>query len=121
MRSFGGAISSISLQNRMGPRLLVSDWGTFDRAILRWRLRVHGNMAVEFGVVPSSLAVSFVSRSLNHLTVTCASPVVAQQIVVSRSVGFICSVEVHPMLLSALNTVYAQCISAHDRLLSHHM
>ena len=53
----GAGISSVSLPLRLGPRLLVSDWGTFDKPILRWRLRIWGNMAVEFGVVPLSMVV----------------------------------------------------------------
>lgn len=52
-----GGISSVSLPQRLGPRLLVSDWGTFDQPILRWRLRIRGNMAVELGVVPLSMVV----------------------------------------------------------------
>ena len=45
------------LPSRPGPKLLVSDWGTFDKPILRWRLRIWGNLAVEFGVVPLSMVV----------------------------------------------------------------
>lgn len=52
-----GPIRSMSLQNRLGPKLLVSDVTTLDRNVLRWRLRVTGNMAVEFGMVPTNLAV----------------------------------------------------------------
>lgn len=39
----------------MGPKLLVSDLSTQDQPILRWRLCVKGNTAVEFGVVPVEL------------------------------------------------------------------
>lgn len=52
-----GAISKVSMQNQLGPKLLVSSLTTHDRPVLKWRLRVTGNAAVEFGVVPSSLAV----------------------------------------------------------------
>lgn len=41
----------------MGPKLLVSDLSTADQPILRWRLVVRGNTAVEFGVVPLCLEV----------------------------------------------------------------
>lgn len=41
----------------MGPKLLVSDVSTADQPILRWRLVVRGNTAVEFGVVPLCLEV----------------------------------------------------------------
>ena len=39
----------------MGPKVLLSDASTADHPVLRWRLRVRGNTAVEFGVVPASL------------------------------------------------------------------
>jgi hypothetical protein len=39
----------------MGPKLLVSDFSTADQPVLRWRLVVRGNTAVEFGVVPLCL------------------------------------------------------------------
>jgi hypothetical protein len=42
----------------MGPKLLVSDLSTADQPVLRWRLVVRGNTAVEFGVVPLSMVVS---------------------------------------------------------------
>lgn len=42
----------------MGPKLLVSDVSTADQPLLRWRLAVRGNTAVEFGVVPLCLEVS---------------------------------------------------------------
>lgn len=41
----------------MGPKLLVSDVSTADQPVLRWRLVVRGNTAVEFGVVPLCLEV----------------------------------------------------------------
>jgi hypothetical protein len=41
----------------MGPKLLVSDLSTADQPVLRWRLVVRGNTAVEFGVVPLCLEV----------------------------------------------------------------
>jgi hypothetical protein len=43
----------------MGPKLLVSDLSTADQPLLRWRLVVRGNTAVEFGVVPLCLVVSW--------------------------------------------------------------
>lgn len=46
----------------MGPKLLVSDFSTKESPVLRWRLRVKGNTAVEFGVVPLSLQVSSLPR-----------------------------------------------------------
>jgi hypothetical protein len=42
----------------MGPKLLVSDVSTREQAVLRWRLRVKGNTAVEFGVIPAELELS---------------------------------------------------------------
>lgn len=36
----------------LGPRLLVSDLSTSQQPRLRWRLRVKGNTAVEFGIIP---------------------------------------------------------------------
>jgi hypothetical protein len=39
----------------MGPKLLISNKSTADQNILRWRLRVTGNTAVEFGVIPVDL------------------------------------------------------------------
>lgn len=42
----------------MGPKLLLSNASTADQSILRWRLRVTGNTAVEFGVVPVDLEMS---------------------------------------------------------------
>jgi hypothetical protein len=36
----------------MGPKLLISDKSTIDQPVLRWRLRVRGNTAVEFGALP---------------------------------------------------------------------
>ena len=41
----------------MGPKLLLSDRSTADQPAIRWRLRVKGNTAVEFGVVPLGLEV----------------------------------------------------------------
>lgn len=41
----------------MGPKLLLSDATTADAAVLRWRLRVVGNNALEFGVVPADSTV----------------------------------------------------------------
>ncbi len=52
------------MQNQLGPKLLVSSLTTHDRPVLKWRLRVTGNAAVEFGVVPSSLAVNMAYQQL---------------------------------------------------------
>lgn len=41
----------------MGPKLLLSDATTASQPVLRWQLRVKGNTAVEFGVVPAGLEV----------------------------------------------------------------
>ena len=41
----------------MGPKLLLSDRSTADQPTIRWRLRVKGNTAVEFGVIPIALEV----------------------------------------------------------------
>lgn len=41
----------------LGPQLLVSDCSTEERSLLRWRIAVRGNTAVEFGVVPVDLQV----------------------------------------------------------------
>lgn len=41
----------------MGPKLLLSDRSTADQPTIRWRLRVKGNTAVEFGVIPATLEV----------------------------------------------------------------
>lgn len=59
-----GSISKVSMQNQLGPKLLVSSLTTHDRPVLKWRLRVTGNAAVEFGVVPSSLAVNLAFQQL---------------------------------------------------------
>lgn len=42
----------------MGPKLLLSDKSTADQPVLRWQLRVRGNTAVEFGVVPVNLPLT---------------------------------------------------------------
>ena len=52
-----GSNDIVSLQGLLGPKLLVSDKSTFDQPVLRWRFRVTGNRAVEFGVVPTDLVV----------------------------------------------------------------
>jgi hypothetical protein len=52
-----GSYLNIKLDG-MGPKLLVSDLSTADQPVLRWRLVVRGNTAVEFGVVPLSMVVS---------------------------------------------------------------
>ena len=52
-----GAYLNIKLDG-MGPKLLVSDLSTADQPVLRWRLAVRGNTAVEFGVVPLNMVVS---------------------------------------------------------------
>ncbi|PSC67152.1 hypothetical protein C2E20_9156 [Micractinium conductrix] len=41
----------------MGPKLLASDASTADHPVLHWQLRVRGNTAVEFGVIPADLPV----------------------------------------------------------------
>jgi hypothetical protein len=41
----------------MGPKLLLSDASTGQQPLLRWRLVVRGNTAVEFGVVPADMQV----------------------------------------------------------------
>jgi hypothetical protein len=53
----------------MGPKLLVSDVSTADQPVLRWRLAVRGNTAVEFGVVPLCLEVS---QQSDWSSVSCA-------------------------------------------------
>lgn len=52
--SAGGHTPIVRLAG-MGPKLLISDKSTVDQPILRWRLRVHGNTAVEFGALPVGL------------------------------------------------------------------
>lgn len=42
----------------MGPKLLLSDISTKEQPVLRWRLRVKGNTAVEFGVIPVEMSPS---------------------------------------------------------------
>lgn len=37
----------------VGPKMLISDASTATQRTIRWRLRVRGNTAVEFGVVPA--------------------------------------------------------------------
>ncbi len=44
-------------QDAPGPRMLLSDLSTGDTPVLRWRLQLRGNNAVEFGVVPVDLQV----------------------------------------------------------------
>ena len=41
----------------IGPKMLLSDVTTADVPLLRWRLELRGNNAVEFGTVPVSLQV----------------------------------------------------------------
>ena len=41
----------------MGPKLLLSDQSTAQQPVLRWKLRVKGNTAVEFGIVPADCEV----------------------------------------------------------------
>lgn len=55
-RADGSALRSVLLAG-MGPKLLVSDVSTAHQPVLRWQLRVHGNTAVEFGVIPADLPV----------------------------------------------------------------
>lgn len=47
-------VSMIRLEG-IGPKLLVSDLSTADVALLRWRIEIRGNNAVEFGTIPASL------------------------------------------------------------------
>jgi hypothetical protein len=49
----------------MGPKLLISDVSTADQPIIRWRLRVRGNTAAEFGVVPVALEPSHTALHKN--------------------------------------------------------
>ena len=42
----------------MGPKLMLSNKSTADQPVLRWRLRVRGNTAVEFGVIPVNLPLA---------------------------------------------------------------
>lgn len=49
-------VTSCKLEG-IGPKLLVSDVSTADVPILRWRLELKGNNAVEFGTIPVSLQV----------------------------------------------------------------
>lgn len=42
----------------MGPKLLLSNVTTAEQPVLRWRLRVRGNTAVEFGCIPAHLPLS---------------------------------------------------------------
>ena len=50
----GQVLSGIQLEG-IGPKLLVSELSTADRSLLRWRLELRGNNAVEFGCCPASL------------------------------------------------------------------
>lgn len=50
------SVKHIKLQG-LGPKMLVSDVSSHQKTMLRWRLRVKGNTAVEFGVVPVDLQV----------------------------------------------------------------
>lgn len=49
-------VSGVRLEG-IGPKLLVSDVTTHDVPLLRWRLELKGNNAVEFGTIPVSLQV----------------------------------------------------------------
>ncbi|GAB4814522.1 hypothetical protein N2152v2_001568, partial [Parachlorella kessleri] len=51
------ALHGVSLGG-MGPKLLLSDASTASHPVLRWQLRVRGNTAVEFGVVPVALELN---------------------------------------------------------------
>ncbi|CAD7697912.1 unnamed protein product [Ostreobium quekettii] len=50
----GSAVKVVKLMG-LGPKMLVSDLSTSEKRVLRWKLRVLGNTAVEFGAVPSHL------------------------------------------------------------------
>ncbi|CAD7697165.1 unnamed protein product [Ostreobium quekettii] len=50
----GSAVKEVKLMG-LGPKMLVSDLSTSEKRVLRWKLRVQGNTAVEFGAVPSFL------------------------------------------------------------------
>lgn len=41
----------------VGPKLLLSDVTTADAPLLHWRMKVKGNTAVEFGIVPVTAQV----------------------------------------------------------------
>ena len=45
----------------MGPKLMLSNKSTADQPVLRWQLRVRGNTAVEFGIVPVNLPLTHTS------------------------------------------------------------
>lgn len=49
----------------MGPKLLVSDLSTAQQPLLRWRMCVRGNTAVEFGVVPLSMQVRLAAKMVS--------------------------------------------------------
>lgn len=69
MSAGGRALTSVGLEG-MGPQLLLSDVSTAEQPRLHWRLRVRGNTAVEFGVVPAALQ-PFTPTSLHKC---CALP-----------------------------------------------
>lgn len=50
------SVRTIRLEG-IGPKMLVSDFTTADAPLLRWRLELRGNNAVEFGTVPVALQV----------------------------------------------------------------
>lgn len=45
-----GAVQNLSIVG-YGPKILVSDVSTAHSPLLRWHLKVSGNLAIEFGVV----------------------------------------------------------------------
>lgn len=47
-------LTAVTLEG-IGPKLLVSEYSTAQKPVLRWRLELRGNNAVEFGVCPASL------------------------------------------------------------------
>lgn len=44
----------------LGPKMLVSDVSSHQQSVMRWKLRVKGNTAVEFGIVPVALQVPLI-------------------------------------------------------------
>ena len=50
------SVRTIRLEG-IGPKMLVSDLTTAEAPLLRWRLELRGNNAVEFGTVPVALQV----------------------------------------------------------------
>ncbi|GAX82988.1 hypothetical protein CEUSTIGMA_g10415.t1 [Chlamydomonas eustigma] len=100
-------VSMIRLEG-IGPKLLVSDLSTADVSLLRWRMEIRGNNAVEFGTIPVSLQDN--PKSLHKcLADTCGE----------RPSGFYSSITIGsllPVRLPVMKGSIIEMVARRDRL-----